>query len=528
MKTFLKYIAVCIGGIGLSSCNSYLKENSGDLLIPKNVMEYIPVLIGEGYPRSFNSDCEWFVLMTDDVEMGVFEKDPSITKPTEGFDTWGGEGRQAFKWDIDIEEKLTDNFWEKRYANILGCNTIISQLPHMEYTELQTGKYNYLAAQAYTLRAYHYFCLVNTYALPWSEANLDKLGVVLRDSPEISSVPRERETIGNIYKFINGDLEKASEYFNKAESSANKHLISPAAFKLLKTRVDLFQEKWDDVISTGEEFIKDYPSIHDLNSEVESKLGGINTSDPYIFDLSKNNEIIFTFGDASRFYSLISPYTTYAWSFGFRVSYPHDSSAPGYTDPNKPLISCYEDGDLRRLAYFEKDIFKAGWPTLGIPDEWEYHYNYPLKFRSSGSTGYHECWRTVEVFLNLAEAYARKAPDVSQDAIKLLNRLRICRIKKTMYNDLTAGDFKNKQELVEFIWTERRCELCFEEAIRWWDLRRQGMPRLEHRLLTTNTMYETYILEQGGKNYTLAIPRSETSYNGAITGNSRDNITPLK
>jgi hypothetical protein len=191
-------------------------------------------------------------------------------------------------------------------------------------------------------------------------------------------------------------------------------------------------------------------------------------------------------------------------------------------------MSCYEQGDLRKLAYFEKDVLTPGIPFLGIPDEWEYHYNYPRKYRSSGSTGYHECWRTAEVYLNLAEAHARKASGVSSEAIGLLNRLRVCRIKSAQYRDLTAADFADKQQLVEFIWEERRRELCFEEAIRWWDLRRQGMPRIEHRLLLNNTEYETYVLEQGSPNYTLAIPRSESDYNDVITGNRRVDITPLQ
>ena len=61
----------------MGSCNDYLKEDSGDLLIPKKVEEYSPMLYAEGYPSSFNSDVSWFCLMTDDVEMGQLEIDPN-------------------------------------------------------------------------------------------------------------------------------------------------------------------------------------------------------------------------------------------------------------------------------------------------------------------------------------------------------------------------------------------------------------------------------------------------------------------
>lgn len=60
---------------------------------------------------------------------------------------------------------------------------------------------------------------------------------------------------------------------------------------------------------------------------------------------------------------------------------------------------------------------------------YEYKYYYPIKYRQmSGSTStkpsenlLHENWRSVEVMLNLAEAYTRKNNEVTSDALDLLN-----------------------------------------------------------------------------------------------------------
>ena len=41
----------------------------------------------------------------------------------------------------------------------LACNLVIDALPEMEYVEADSGNYNFLAAQAYALRAYNYWCL---------------------------------------------------------------------------------------------------------------------------------------------------------------------------------------------------------------------------------------------------------------------------------------------------------------------------------------------------------------------------------
>ena len=48
----------------LLACDDYLKEDSDDLLIPSLVNDYVPILLGEGYPDKFASQIEWIHLMT--------------------------------------------------------------------------------------------------------------------------------------------------------------------------------------------------------------------------------------------------------------------------------------------------------------------------------------------------------------------------------------------------------------------------------------------------------------------------------
>ena len=44
------YITSCAVALSLFSCNDYLKEDSADLLIPKSITDFTPLLLGEGYP----------------------------------------------------------------------------------------------------------------------------------------------------------------------------------------------------------------------------------------------------------------------------------------------------------------------------------------------------------------------------------------------------------------------------------------------------------------------------------------------
>ena len=509
-------IFICVGmGVFQISCNDYLKDDSGDLLIPKSVEEYAAVLYEEGYPREFNDDVDWYKLMTDDVEMGPLEMDPSSGLDENAVDMEVGEGLQAYRWDYNIEEKIPDNNWSARYADILGCNVIIDALPIMTYVPTEIGKYHALATQAYCLRAYNYFVLVNTYALPWSEENQNELGVIIRTTPQIATQPRERSTIKEVYDLINADLDSAQLHAVQSEVSANKHLISPAAVQFLMTRVALFQENWEKVIEIGNTFLAEHSTILDLNTIDESTFGDDGSDNFSMFDLSINNEIIFTFGsDPVTPYPYLSKFAL--WGLGFRPSHSFEGS----------LLSLYDkENDLRYLAYFIQDVYDEGIPPF-IPASWEYNFQHPIKYSRYGEgNGCKENWRTVEVLLNVAEAYARQAENISSDAIILLNRLRKCRIRATVFTELTSADFSSKEDLIQFIWEERRRELCFEESMRFWDLRRQGMPRQEHKYYYTRDSYETYVLPQGSPNYVLAIPSSETDNNFLITPNKRDVIS---
>lgn len=273
MKKTLIFIGILLICLNQIACDAFLKEDSGDLLIPENVEDYVPVLYGEAYPKNFESDVNWIVLMTDDVELGSLDRDAN-EESAGVFDNLNmGYGEWAYTWKMNIEEKITDNNWDARYKNILGCNTIIDALPTMNCPVQDSGKYYSLASQAYALRAYHYFCLVNFYALPWSEENKDELGVIIRTTPQIQVQPRERSTIGEVYELINEDLKLAKKYAGKAEISANKHLISPTAIKLLTTRVALFQEDWDRVLEAGKEFLEENSFVLNLNDIPENQFG---------------------------------------------------------------------------------------------------------------------------------------------------------------------------------------------------------------------------------------------------------------
>jgi hypothetical protein len=529
MKNLYSYLILIISALTINACNNYLKTDSADLLIPESVDDYAPLLLGEAYPSKFSSQISFVNLMTDDVEMGPLYYDSEMKNNTyfkgwlEGIDLNAQDGQYAYIWQDDYSENISDKFWATRYSYILACNTIIDALPTMSYSESQVGKYNNLAAQAYALRAYHYFCLVNTYALPYSSENLDKPGVVLKTSPDIETKPQARATIKAIYDLINNDINKAQTYIEKAENKASKFEITPQAIYFLAARIALFQNDWDKVIESANKFLTLNKSILNLNSIDSTLLGlpigtGFTTTTPFSLNSIKCDEVVFGFGrDDSRSireYGNLAPYKYLNYEYGFHTSWNGENS----------LISLYDNDDLRLHAYYAKTYVKGGTKKKPIYFAGQY---YPLKYDYNTSlTEYApQAWRTPELYLNLAEAYAQKEAGISQKAIDILNQLRKNKyITGSSKWEKQISDFTTKEDLIKFIWQERRRELSFEEIMRFWDIRREGMPAQEHKLFSSPKDYNVYKLRQESPNYVLLIPYDETNQNSDIINNTREVI----
>ena len=497
------------------SCSDYLNESSGDLLIPEKVDEFQSVLYGEGYPNSFTEDVEWIDLMTDDVEISPSAHPESYN--SDGDDTNNiSAGQGAFCWAYDIEYYLTGYAkpYENRYKNIMACNTVI------EAAETMTGnpaKIDACLAQAHTLRAFNYFCLVNWYGLPYNKATADKdMGVVVRLRSEVTRDEPTRSSVAQVYKQINDDLDKALEYFETAETSKSLFVVNKKVALLLKSRVALYTEQWDDVITYGSEIEKEGFNLYNIGKMSKDDLNNHETN--YVFLTAQNPEIIFTFSNEGG--TIRHTFMEYAgWLKGA-------SFAPSQTN-EEDLINQYEEGDNRLYAFFLQDI-------IDYDADWEFYWEYtdyrkiPFKHYGYKSTiqCYSQAFRSVEALLNMAEAYVqRNASGDAEKAIALLNELRQNRFTGDKYVALTEADFAGNTELLQFVRDERRRELCFEETHRWNDLRRYGCPRIEHQFYATkDAVPVTYVLEAGDKNYTLALPKSETEYNTQIEIYERRNI----
>lgn len=484
-----------------TSCSDYLKDDSGDLLIPEKVEEFQSVLYEEGYPHTFAQDASFIDLMTDDI--GVINSNPYA----EGYDDINiPVGRGAYLWSFDVEYYVYDanRAYENRYKNILACNIIIENEPTMIGS---ANERNFCIAQAYALRAYSYFCLINWYGLPYNKSTANKdMGVAIRLSSEVTRDRFKRSTVQEVYDQINKDIERSLELFNQSNCKTSKFLMSKQAVLLLKSRIALFTENWDDVIKYGNELYNEGIKLQDIGKLTAEQM---NSNSKYSFINLDNTEVIFNFG--GRKY----PHHKYMIAIPYDLRGP--IFAPSQTEPND-LINTYEEGDNRIYAFFRQDEPRKLEPGDDPSYTMTPYFKIPIKFMSYYSKSFQQAFRTAEVLLNLSEAYIQKGGSENFDkAIDKLNELRSARFTPETYKALHATDFQTKEDLLAFARAERRRELCFDETHRWNDLRRQGMPRIVHKFRSaTNAPEETYVLRQGDPNYTLALPYSEINYNTEI------------
>jgi len=138
----------------------------------------------------------------------------------------------------------------------------------------------------------------------------------------------------------------------------------------------------------------------------------------------------------------------------------------------------------------------------------------------------------AEAYVNRAEAYIRtaiKGGDASllQKALDDLNALRVRRFIAGAPNAVVslASLGNDPGQVLQFCLDERRREFSFEE-LRWFDLRRYGMPSITHTFNPNepfNTYpgqpIETYTLPPGNNNYVLKIPQSALVANPALVQN---------
>lgn len=486
MKKNIYYIYILIG-LALSSCSNFLEESSQDLMIPKSVTDYKELFFGEviNNKEVLHPYLEY---MTDDVaDLCYYGSSPMLIS-----NDWREPMWAYYTWQQDPEigisnEFTTDKAWTSYYHKILMCNIMLDKLSEMNGTEEEKQD---LEGEAHFMRAFSYFMLANLYGRPYVEATAtEDLCVPINTEISLSDKMLKRATNAEVYAQMEADITKAIECLKGSNIQKSIYRPNLAGAYLLASRIALFQQKYDDVVTYSDVVINDFGKQLTKLSE---------TPDENKFLSFANKEILFSYG-TTTIESYMKP------DFGYA----------GDLVVSKDLLAQYTENDLRLSQFFQHTVGKQRRPVAKTIE-----YYVPSKWSSTSPTVYSNAFRLSEAYLNRAEAYAEKGEqDKAIDDLKTLSEHRM----KSGAQPLEV----DAEGIVATVRKERRRELAFE-GFRWFDLRRYGCPVIEHVYTSKNTEGAGDKFKLQDKDlYTLPIPKSERDKNMQIEIFSRPENKPV-
>lgn len=405
-----------------------------------------------------------------------------------------------FVWDMQNDNRLAEyrrprSLWAPMYYIITNCcNPVIETLANLEE---QTETTKSILYQAYALRAYNYFKLINYFQQPY-QVNKDALGIPLYTEDATKNIPG-RATVAQIYDQIISDLDKAYALAEGKGFENGKTALSEYSIALIYANVLLFTGDYENSAKYAEKAMEGANLITDANTLI---LNGFNsivdmTETLWGYDVTAETAAIY-----ASFMSYMCPYM------------------PGYAGMGDPVLidtSLYEKINA-------KDIRKNWWgmtlapgmspadvlPEFMIANGWG--KTCPNKFLDVALFG-GGMFESDMIFQRVAEAYfvAAEAYYLAKDetnAKKVLNDIMKTRIEG--YNCTLSGE-----ALYEEICLQKRIEL-WGEGKRLFDVKRRNESiNREGR----NFMPEMAVTNFNGQDAVMVyqIPKSELDNNDFIT-----------
>ena len=504
-KTFSIFTTVA-ALFSATSCGDFLEPNSTSEFVPEDAVSLNELLLGEAYQRNDMTGFDIFLgLLDDDIEAAPYQT------PTDGFDA--NKYIAAFTWQPDMFKMMEKagaghtNMYQSYYEVILGANAVIDYLPNVTDTEDNINK---VKAQAYALRGFYYFNLVNIFGAPYS-SDSTTLGVPLKlqSGIEPSDDYLKRKTVAEVYAQILSDLHTAeATYLELPESEqwSENYRTSLPMVQLMLSRTYLYMENWEEAARYAKMVMDDKRfKLLDLNTV---PLEDLNDKGEYVrtylnMPTYKCSETIWPYGNVTDMFK-------WTYDYANTTSSISGQKMHAYFQASQSLLDSYLDWDLRLTHYIVHAPDGQGGEMPMAYGKVNIGTTYYLPVTSVGTFG--RCLRLSEAYLNYAEAMAMLGGSGDDEATAALNTLLENRFDP---EDFEEVEFGSNAELVQFVRDERRRELCYE-GHRWFDLRRWGMPAITHTWHDNESQSSNYTLQEDDLLYTIPIPDEALQSNASL------------
>lgn len=378
--------------------------------------------------------------------------------------------------------------WAAYYKNIAVCNRIISDIDPTD-DELKA-----LVGENYYLRALWYFSLARIYGKPYTHGR-DNLCVPLRLDPNAEA--QARATVGEVYDQMILDLEMAADLlpsvtvrYRPSKEAAWAFLsrvylwMTDPTDASTSTYADKAIEYADKVITSGKFPLTTTASYFGSDVKRPENLPVGTTINHYYSRAREENETLFALGVLSTDVGVAARGAMWMQTYGGTGFGQYCASAYYRNilgkDANdlrsnfiEPRYQLDEDGNVKLDAQGNKLLFNhKGFDQYNI-NKFSYSAGHP----HMSDIVYQ---RSAEVYLNRAEAYAKKAlfgnSQAEANALADVNWIR-SRAHASTYNSI--ADFKalypsnpgnpvadgqtpNEPDILDVVLTERFLELAWE------------------------------------------------------------------
>lgn len=425
----------------LVSCDSFLDITPTGKVIAKTGEEYRALLTYEY--KYFPKDRYMTTLRTDELLMDKMKT--SSTDLDAYLDLW--------RWKDENPSPTTSYFsWRNYYHTIYIANYLIEHQD--EISNATHDEVEQLVGEAYMLRAYAHFLLVNLYAEPYTHCQpATTRGVPMLLEADVNAIPGS-SSVEAIYQQVLADLTEAEKHLTVATwPEGENYRFNQVSVQAFLARTYLYIGRWNDALNAAKAVMTAHGDLEDMNSS--STLPNSYKSVESIVALEKFSSNLFTVIDL----------------------------------PNPDFISLYRSGDQRRTKFFKRVTSST--------------YN----LQKGGDDAFSCSFRSAEAYLTAAECAARLGN--TADAISYLKPLLEKRLNAdALQTELDLITPMSADELLQEILDERAREFAFE-GHRWYDLRRTTRPALTHLYDGT-----TYTLTP--EKYTMRFPTEAVEANPEI------------
>lgn len=437
-------IFLLVAALGMGACN-YLEVDPVGKVIPEKTSEF-RALLTSAYD-GVKADKRYLSLRADELSPMAFTP------------TYNVYIDMALLKDAGADPDAYVYPWMSLYKVIFYANSVIADVDGATVNTVEDSP-EQLKAEAFLVRAYIHFDLLNMYGQPYIPATaVSDKGIPLALKVDVTQ-QFAPESVEKVYQQIFEDIAAGRELMAVKEQTtpALRYRFSEKAAIAFQARARLYHMDWQLALEAAEEILPSCP-LADLNDA--------STLMPYHYQ---------------------SPESIQAWE---------QTGGTGLEDDALVLSNLTEKyhstGDLRLKKYFR------------------YSYGSYMPGKCSDKTT-KVTFRSGEVYLIAAEAAAHLDGklEVAKSYLKQLLEKRLT----PEYYTIKAAEVEamNQQELLGEIMDERARELALE-GHRWYDLRRTTRPEITKELMGEFGDPVEVVIKQNDIRYTIPFPKEAIANN---------------